>query len=97
MGYNSFMKLTGITIFTQNIVALTNFYKDLLYTNPTETSDMSSLITVNEFRYFIHKKHEPRPDLPPSEDHFEFEVENVELLTKELQGKGLKVEFFKRV
>lgn len=87
------MKLSGITIFTNNISQLTDFYNNLLNMEPLESTEMSSLFVIDGFRYFIHKNHEPSPDLPPSENHFEFEVKDVKQSIEELIKKGLKVEF----
>lgn len=87
------MKFTGITLFTNDVAKATTFYKRLLNVDPIETSEIATLFEIIGFKYFIHKNHDKNPDLPPSEDHYEFEVENLDQTIKYLENNGLTVEF----
>lgn len=85
------MKLTGITIFTEDVEKTTEFYKKLLHTEPSEQTEMSSTFYIGSFKFFIHKSHEFQPDFPPSEDHLEFKVDNVDKTCTDLQKEGLEL------
>lgn len=84
------MKIKGQAIFVQNLKESTDTYSTLFGIDPTEQTDKSTTFQFGTFRFFIHEIHEQQENFPPSEDHLEIEIENVDEAFQRLLNAGFE-------
>jgi catechol 2,3-dioxygenase-like lactoylglutathione lyase family enzyme len=84
--------LTELAPFTENVVAMAAFYRQLLGADPVAQSDGMAIFMVGQTKIFIHKTYSPKDDELPPENHWAFSVPDVDLACAELQAKGISIE-----
>ena len=86
------MKLAEIAFFTDDVAAMTDFYRRLLGVDPVARSEAMAIFFANETKIFIHDRYPPKNgDLPP-EDHHAFMVADVDRACAQLIERGLMLE-----
>lgn len=85
------MIFKGITLFVNNIEDASKYYRNLFNVEPKTKDENSCLFILNSMSFFLHKKDSWEEGMPPNEDHFEFQVENVEDEIKRLESVGYKI------
>jgi catechol 2,3-dioxygenase-like lactoylglutathione lyase family enzyme len=90
------MYLIEIAKFTNNVAAISAFYRQLLGTEPVAQSPDMAIFMSGETKIFIHKIYEQGPDDLPPENHIAFAVEDVDAACAQLQTQGLMLEISPR-
>jgi catechol 2,3-dioxygenase-like lactoylglutathione lyase family enzyme len=85
-------KLTEIARFTDNLEAMTAFYKRLLGAEPAAQSEGMSIFMIGETKLFLHRTYTPAEGELPPENHLAFTVPNVDQACTELTSAGLEIE-----
>ena len=89
------MKLVELAYFTENVEAMTNFYRSLFGTEPVARSEGMAIFMSGETKILIHYKSPASPisagELPP-ENHVAFGVQDVDAVCEELVKQGLTLE-----
>jgi catechol 2,3-dioxygenase-like lactoylglutathione lyase family enzyme len=84
--------LTEIARFTDNLPAMTAFYRHLLGVEPAAQSEGMSIFMLGDTKLFLHHMYTPAEgDLPP-ENHLAFTVPDVNQTCQELVAAGLEIE-----
>jgi catechol 2,3-dioxygenase-like lactoylglutathione lyase family enzyme len=86
------VKLAEIAYFVDDIPAMTNFYRQLLGSEPAAQSEGMAIFMVGETRIFLHKKYQPSVgDLPP-ENHIALTMNELDKFCHSLARTGLTLE-----
>ena len=86
------MKLAEIAFFTDNVVAMTDFYRCLLGAEPVASSDTMAIFFMNDTKIFIHYRYAPKNGELQPEDHHAFMVEDVDRACEQLLQQGLMLD-----
>lgn len=81
-----------LAYFTDNVQAMTEFYKNLLGQDPNHADENMAIFMVGPTKLFIHKTYDAgENDLPP-ENHLAFAVSNLDETCESLKQKSLTLE-----
>ena len=84
------MKLSELAFFTDDVAAMTAFYRTLLGAEPVYQSGDLAIFDQDGLHVLIHRSYVAgRDDLPP-ENHFAFAVPDVDAACAALQAAGLE-------
>jgi catechol 2,3-dioxygenase-like lactoylglutathione lyase family enzyme len=86
------MKLVELAYFTENVQAMTDFYRALLGVEPVAQSDDMAIFLSGETKIFIHKKYPASEGELPPENHTAFAVDDVAATCASLTQVGLTLE-----
>ncbi|MEX0718957.1 MAG: VOC family protein [Planctomycetaceae bacterium] len=87
------MRFSEVAIFTDDVDAAADFYERLLGAAAVHRGDGIAVFDVGGVQVLVHEKCEPSSDAPPCEDHIAFAVPDVDRTVRELEERGLTVEF----
>lgn len=86
------MQLTELALFTDDVAAMTAFYRRLLGVGPVADSADMAIFRTGTTQIFIHRTYTPGAgDLPP-ENHVAFSVADVDAACRALADAGLVIE-----
>jgi catechol 2,3-dioxygenase-like lactoylglutathione lyase family enzyme len=83
------MKLSELAYFTDNVKAMTDFYRTLLQAEPIAQSEDMAIFKQGETKIFIHRKYPLGERALPPNDHIAFAVEDVDGACQSLMKQGL--------
>jgi catechol 2,3-dioxygenase-like lactoylglutathione lyase family enzyme len=86
------MKLAEIAFFTEDVAAMTDFYRRFLGVEPVARSESMAIFFSDGTKIFVHFRYPPKNGELPPEDHHAFMVENVDQVCAQLRGRGLALE-----
>lgn len=86
------MKLSGYTIFTNNVAGLTKHYTNVLGVEPSEVSEKSTLYLIGGIRFFIHELHKLESGVSPAESHLEFTTQDLDREVERMRSVGVVIE-----
>ncbi len=86
------MKLSEVAYFTDHVLTMTEFYRQLLGVEPVARSETMAIFFMNDTRIFIHYKYVPQDGELPPENHHAFLVEDVDGTCQRLMEQGLSLE-----
>ena len=88
------MKLIELAYFTENVQAMSDFYRSLLGDEPVANSDDMAIFMNGETKIFIHRKYPASEGELPPENHIAFAVdaEPVDAVCEALVKQGLSLE-----
>lgn len=87
------MKLIEMAYFTDDVKGMAEFYRKLLGNEPVASAEDMAVYMTGETKIFIHRTYDsPDGELPP-ENHTAYQVDDVDMVCKSLEEKGLKIEF----
>lgn len=81
-----------LAYFTDNVQAMTEFYKNLLGQDPTHADDNMAIFMVGQTKLFIHKNYDASENELPPENHLAFGVANLDETCESLKQKSLALE-----
>ena len=91
------MKLVEMAFFSDDVPAMTAFYRKLLGQEPVYDGGNIAIFQQGEVKIFLHERYEPAgPDDLPPENHTAFAVPDVDAACAELAGQGLIIEVPRR-
>lgn len=85
------MKLIEVATFTDDVAAMTDFYRALLGREPVAGSADMAIFMAGETKIFIHRTYTPGPDELPAENHIAFAVDDVDAACAALAAAGARV------
>ena len=86
------MKLVELAHFTDNVAAMSDFYRALLGAEPVAASEDMAIFMNGDTKIFIHRKYPPSEGELPPENHTAFAVEDVDAMCNDLTRQGLTLE-----
>jgi len=86
------MQLIEIAFFSEDVPAMTDFYRRLLGTEPVARSDDMVIFMAGDTKVFIHKTYKPEPGGLPPENHHALAVDDVDAACAQLAEAGLRLE-----
>ena len=86
------MKLIELAYFTDDVQAMSDFYRALLGAEAIATSDDMAIFMNGDVKIFIHRTYQQGADDLPPENHTAFEVEDVDVVCEDLIQKGMTLE-----
>lgn len=86
------MELNELAYFTDDVAAMSAFYRRLLGSAPVAESPDMAIFMSGSTKIFIHKRYEAGPDDLPPENHVAFAVEDVDAACEALVAQGLTME-----
>ena len=81
--------LAEVALFTDDVVATSAFYAQLLDAAPTTAWPGGATFTAGESTLLVHERPSSREDGPPGEDHLGFAVRDLELACAALRAAGV--------
>jgi predicted enzyme related to lactoylglutathione lyase len=84
------MELREVAIFTDDVRTTTMFYERAVG-EPEATDETMALFDVEGVDVLVHETYDPAPGDLPCEDHYTFEVEDVDEAFARLSEKDLSV------
>lgn len=87
------MRLSELAYFTDDVEGMTSFYERLLGVKPVHCGEGIAIFDVNSVRVLIHRNSQTGPDDVPCENHVAFAVPELDRAVRELEIRGLNVEF----
>ena len=85
-------QLNELAFFTDNVDGMIAFYEQILEAEPGAKSEGMGIFQMGETKLFIHRNYEPgEGDLPP-ENHFAYDVDDVDAACHKLEEAGIKIE-----
>ena len=88
----AFMKLAEIAFFTDNVAAMTEFYRRFLGREPVARSETMAIFFTNDTKIFIHFRYAPANGELVPENHHAFAVDDVDRACQQLIEQGLTLE-----
>lgn len=86
------MQLSEIAYFSDDVEAMTDFFQELLGSEPVVQSEEMAIFVTGETKLFIHLNYTPGKGEMPPENHVAFTVEDVDTKCNELQSQGMVIE-----
>jgi catechol 2,3-dioxygenase-like lactoylglutathione lyase family enzyme len=87
------MILVEMAFFTNDVIGMTEFYRNLLGTDPVAKSEDMAIFMTGETKIFIHRTYKAAEGELPPENHTAFRVDDVDLVCISLMEKGLRLEY----
>jgi len=81
-----------LTYFTDNVTAMTEFYRILLGQEANHADENMAIFMVGQTKLLIHKNYDASEGEFPPENHFAFGVSNLDETCKSLKIKSLVLE-----
>jgi catechol 2,3-dioxygenase-like lactoylglutathione lyase family enzyme len=86
------MRLHEITIFTDDVDSVADFYQRLLDAEPVHREDGLVIFTVGDVKILIHLRYVPAPGWLPCENHVCFAVNDLDNTVAQLGNCGIRIE-----
>jgi len=84
------MQLSELAFFTSDVSGMTAFYRDFLGAEPVYQSADLAIFDHGGVQILIHRTYVPGPDDLPPENHFAFDVADVDAASAALESAGLQ-------
>ncbi|MCC6795432.1 MAG: VOC family protein [Candidatus Hydrogenedentes bacterium] len=85
------MKLSEIARFTNDVPAMTDFYRNLLGSEPVFSNNSIASFRCDDVTVLIHENYTPGPNDLPSENHIAFAVNDLDSAFAQLQAQGVTI------
>lgn len=85
------MELAERTLFTDDVAAMTAFYRTLLGREPIVKDDVIAIFEEGQTTVLVHETYDPEEGELPPDDHVAYTVEDVDATFEELTDTGLAV------
>ena len=81
-----------MTIFTDKVDSVADFYQRLLDAKPSHPEDRLAIFKVGDANILIHARYDPAPGWLPCENHVCFAVSDLDRSVAQLEHRGVTVE-----